>query len=205
MNWELYHYCRRSQKRPEPSRAGETIARVLSEAERSGVPDDADLLALLIQSLAETPTLDDAAFCWLKPLHGCGGSEGYVLGVEPAIEAEFWSSLAKKYPSHQGLAYLAADSALLAGANATARRFFMHGFRMDPSTPPAMAVDWEDELRGTDWHFEYRLLLLVRTRRYYPDELIEEVDELAALFGDDAEKLRLIHEVADGGDVPQFQ
>lgn len=207
MNRDLYDYCLRSKRRPWslwPSKAGKIISRLISDALRSGVPQDAELLPLLLKSLADIPTLGDDAFWWLRPLHGCGSSEGYVLDVDDATEAGFWVSLSEMFPNHQGLAYLAADASLLAGNQESARRFFVRGFRLDPNTLPPEAVDWEDVLRETEWHLEYRLHLLIQTRREYPEELAEEVAELTSEYGNDQDKLRIIHDVANGGDVPQF-
>ena len=82
MNRDLYEYCLRSKKRPRSSKGGKALSRVISDALRSGVPKDAELLSLVLTMLADTPTLNDDAFWWLRPFHGCGSSEGYVLDVD---------------------------------------------------------------------------------------------------------------------------
>jgi hypothetical protein len=202
MDRKLYNYCLGLKIRPWSSKVGRRVSRLISGALRTGVPEDGDLLSLLRESLADSETLCNSVFRRLAPLHGCGGSEGYVLDVDDATEAEFWACLAEKFPNHQGLAYLAADAGLLAGNEASARRFFTRGFRLDPNTQPPVAVDWEDVLRGTEWHLEYRLHMLIETRREYPEELAEEVDELTSEYGDAPDKLKIIHDVANGGEMP---
>lgn len=203
MNRELYEYCLGSKKRPRTDR-GKAIHRLISDALRSGSPSDAELLRLLLVTLAGSPTLDDDVFRLLKPLHGCGGSEGYVLQVEPTIEAEFWGSLARQFPNHQGVLYKAADSALLAGDMEAAGRWFVQGFRLAPDTLPPEAVDWDEVLAGTEWQFEYRLHSLARTHRDAPEEVSEEVAELIGQYGNDPDKLKAIRDVANGGAVPTF-
>ena len=81
----------------------------------------------------------------------------------------------------------------------------MQGFRHDPDTYPPFADDWVELLQGTDWHLEYRLLLLARTRRNYPKEVGEEADELRSIYGDDPDKVRVIDDVVDGSPVPRFK
>ena len=99
---------------------------------------------------------------------------------------------------------IAADSALLADDRDTARRLFMQAFRLAPEVCSPFAVEWDELLQGTDWHFEYRLYLLAQTRHDYPEEVGEDADELRSIYGRDPEKLRLIDDVAGGGAVPRF-
>jgi hypothetical protein len=153
--------------------------------------------------VAAAPAFDDDVFRFLKPLHGCGGSEGYVLNVAPAVESAFWKSLAEKFPTQQGLVYLAADAALLAGEQDAARQFFMRGFRLDPAVFPPSAVDWNELLRGTEWYFEYRLHRLAQARDGEPEEMAKLMAALANEFRDAPDRLKIVNDVARGGDVPR--
>src|SRR5262245_37820333 len=163
MNRNLYEYCRGAKKKPR-SESGTAIQQLIASALRSENPDDGTLLRALSANLSESRELDEEVFRILKPLHGCGGSEGYVLDVTPPVEAAFWKSLADKFPDHQGLRYLAADAALLAGDRDGAGRLFMEGLRLDPGVYPTVAVDWTEHLRDTEWHLEYCLHRLAQAR-----------------------------------------
>ena len=202
MDRELYSYCLGAAKSPR-SESGKAVQRLVASASQSRDADDGELLRMLSAILSQSPALEDDVFPLLKPLHGCGGSEGYVLDVDPAVESGFWNSLAEKFPDRQGLVYVAADAALLAGDRDAARRLFMQGFRLDPGTFPAAAVDWDELLRGTRWHFEYRLRRLAQARHDEPEEMAEIMADLANEFRDAPEKLKIINDVACGGDVPR--
>jgi hypothetical protein len=199
---ELYGYCLGAAKAPR-SATGKAVEGLVASASRTREADDGELLRALSAILSQSMALDDDVFPLLKPLHGCGGSEGYVLDVDPAVEAAFWNALAEKFPNHQGLVYVAADAALLADNCEAARRLFMQGFRLDPGTFPPAAVDWDELLRGSDWYFEYRLLRLAQARREEPEEMAEIMADLANDFRDAPEKLKIINAVARGGDVPR--
>ena len=203
MKRSLYEYCLgfkpNSLNRPKSAEA-RAVHALIAESLNTGVPNDAELL----QQLLTISMLDDEVFRFLKPLHGCGGSEGYVLEVEPKIEAQFWTALATKFSDHQGVCYLAADASLLAGDRASAQRFFIQGFRLDTETGFPFADDCDELLKGTDWHLEYRLHLLAQTRRDYPEEVGEEAEQLKSEYQHDAEKLKWIDAVVDGSDVPKI-
>ena len=159
MDRELYSYCLGAAKSPR-SESGKAVQRLVASASQSRDADDGELLRMLSAILSQSPALEDDVFPLLKPLHGCGGSEGYVLDVDPAVESGFWNSLAEKFPDRQGLVYVAADAALLAGDRDAARR-------------------------GE------------------PEEMAEIMADLANEFRDAPEKLKIINDVACGGDVPR--
>jgi hypothetical protein len=165
--------------------------------------DDSPLLNALAATLSDCSALDDDAFELIKPLHGCGGSEGYVLEVDRASEFSFWKALAERFPNHQGVVYLAADAALLAGNRDAACRWFLQGFRLDPSVFPSAAVDWDELLRGTEWYFEYRLHRLAQTRDDESDEMAELMAELANEYRDAPDRLKTVNDVARGRNVPR--
>src|SRR5262245_1320702 len=195
MNRNLYEYCRGAKKKPR-SESGTAIQQLIASALRSENPDDGTLLQALSAILSESREFDDDVFRILKPLHGCGGSEGYVLEVAPPVEAAFWKSLADRFPDHQGLRYLAADAALLAGDRDMACRLCMEGLRLDPRVFPPVAVDWTELLGDTEWYLEYSLHRLAQARDSDPEEMAELMTELTSEFADDQDKLTSINEVA---------
>jgi len=202
MDRQLYQYCLGTKNRPRTER-GKAVQQLISAALNSETDGDDALLKALAAVLSDSSVLEADTFQLLKPLHGCGGSESYVLEVDRAVESGFWKSLAARFPGHQGLVYIAADAALLAGDREAARRLFINGVRLDPSTCPPYAVDWQELLRGTEWHFEYRLHLLAQSRG--DDQTLREMSaELASECHDEPDKLRLIDAVARGAAVPQL-
>src|SRR5215831_2743522 len=109
MNRDLYVYCL-GRKQAVRSPTGKAVQRLIASALSSESSNDGVLLTALAAALSECSAIDDDGFRLLKPLHGCGGSEGYVLDVDRAREFSFWEALAEKFPNHQGLVYLAADA-----------------------------------------------------------------------------------------------
>src|SRR5262249_41920481 len=109
MNQDLYKYCLGKRKRPG-TETGKAIDRLVSLALDCQDADDRALLQAIASVLSNAPILDEDAFRFLRPLHGCGGSEGYVLDVERPVEAAFWKSLSERFAKHQGLIYIAADA-----------------------------------------------------------------------------------------------
>jgi hypothetical protein len=202
MNRSLYEYCLGRKQAPR-TQTGKAVQQLISSAFSSEISEDSPLLNALAAALRDGSALDDDVFALIKPLHGCGGSEGYVLDVSPAAEYAFWKSLAEQFPDHQGLNYVAADAALLAGDRDAARRHFMNGLRLDPDVCPPSSVDWDELLRGTEWYFEYRLYLLSQARADGPAMASEMSTDLASEYCDDPEKLKLIDAVARGAGVPR--
>jgi hypothetical protein len=202
MNRNLYEYCLGGKKSPG-SQTGKAIQRLIWSSLSSDQSNDDALLEMLAAALRDCSALDDDVFALIKPLHGCGGSEGYVLDVDPAAEHAFWKSLAEKFPDHQGLNYIAADAALLAGDREAACRLFMQGLRLDPNAFPPSPVDWDELLGGTEWYFEYRLHLLAQARADDSETISEISAELANEYREEPEKLKLINAVARGAGVPR--
>jgi hypothetical protein len=203
MNHDLYKYCLGKRKRPGTETA-KAIDRLVSAAPDSENADDRGLLQEIASVLSNASILDEDAFRFLRPLHGCGGSEGYVLDVERAVEAAFWKSLSERFADHQGLSYIAADAALLADDPDSARELFMQGLRIDPGTFPPFAVDWQELLSGTEWHFEYRLHLLAQALKSDPEDSAAVLAELTDEYRGAPERQQSIDDVARGGDVPRL-
>src|SRR5262245_5436368 len=107
MDRQLYEYCLGTKHGPRTQTA-KTLRRLISSAMHSETDGDDALLDAFAAALSDCPVLDGDVFRLLRPLHGCGGSEGYVLDVDRAVENGFWKSLAEKFPGHQGLLYIAA-------------------------------------------------------------------------------------------------